>query len=81
MKVISFTWNPKTDITTVGFTPDYINLNTVAKIDILQDSISILQDECMEKIEELRALDKADKVQDAVMTMQKMTTENIKELR
>ena len=81
MKLISILWNPKTDATAVNFTPDYKDLHSVAKIDVLQNAISILQDECMEKIEELRARDKVDKVQDAIMTMQKLTTENIKELR
>lgn len=54
MKAITVYWNPDTDQSAVEFTPDYHKLHTVAKIDILQDVRSIIEQELMQKINSLK---------------------------
>lgn len=54
MKAITVYWNPNTDQTAVEFTPEYHELYPVAKIDVLQDVRSIIQQELEQKIISLR---------------------------
>lgn len=49
MKALTVYWNPETDQTNVEFTPDYHDLHLVAKIDVLQDVRSIVQEELHQK--------------------------------
>jgi hypothetical protein len=44
MQVLTITWNPEKDITTVKFNDNFIESDSAVHWDVLQDAIRILQD-------------------------------------
>lgn len=62
MRVCSISWSPEKDETKIKFNEDFKYAHIVARLDVLQDSICMLQEEYEKTRQEFRDSPKSDKL-------------------